>query len=105
MCSESRPTLSTVIATATRARHLIDLGATLLQPTFGVVTAVGPVHIEHFESVDAIAREKAAVLESLPKDGTAYLDADGEWFDVLRAYAPCALITTSIGRVASSLTP
>ena len=68
----------------------------LLRPTVGMVTMVGPVHFEFFESVQAIAEEKAEVLRCLPKDGLAVIDADGDWFALLSAAAPCRLVTTSL---------
>jgi UDP-N-acetylmuramoyl-tripeptide--D-alanyl-D-alanine ligase len=72
----------------------------LLRPAVGIVTLVGPVHFEFFEAVQAIAEEKAAVLRCLPKDGLAVLDADGDWFELLRAAASCRLVTTSLGAAA-----
>ncbi|MCX7007138.1 MAG: UDP-N-acetylmuramoyl-tripeptide--D-alanyl-D-alanine ligase [Kiritimatiellaeota bacterium] len=68
----------------------------LLRPAVGIVTMVGPVHFEFFDSVQAIAEEKAEVLRCLPKDGLAVLDADGDWFDLLSAATPCRLVTTSL---------
>ena len=68
----------------------------LLRPTVGIVTMVGPVHFEFFESVQAIAEEKAEVLRCLPKDGLAVLDAEGDWFELLRAATPCRLVTTAL---------
>lgn len=68
----------------------------ILRPSWGVVTNVGPVHTEFFDSVEAIAREKAAVLQALPKDGAAVLNRDDAWYELLRAAAPCRVVTTSI---------
>ncbi|NCC52719.1 MAG: UDP-N-acetylmuramoyl-tripeptide--D-alanyl-D-alanine ligase, partial [Spartobacteria bacterium] len=67
----------------------------LLAPGDAIVTGVGPVHIEFFASVKDIAIEKASVLRALPHDGMAVLDADGEWFELLRGYAPCRVVTVS----------
>lgn len=72
----------------------------LLRPTVGIVTMVGPVHFEFFASVQAIAEEKAELLRCLPPDGLAVLDAEGDWFDLLRAAAPCRLVTTALGAAA-----
>lgn len=68
----------------------------MICPKWGIVTNVGPAHIEFFESVEAIAEEKAEVLRALTSDGTGVLDADGEYFDVLRRSVNCRLTTVSI---------
>lgn len=53
--------------------------AKLAQPNVGVVTNVGPVHLEFFESIAGIARAKYELIESLPAGGTAVLNADDEY--------------------------
>jgi len=68
----------------------------LLAPSWGVVTNVGPVHIEFFDSVDAIADEKAELLRCLPPDGTAVLDRQGAFFDVLDSAVPCRTVTVAL---------
>jgi UDP-N-acetylmuramoyl-tripeptide--D-alanyl-D-alanine ligase len=46
------------------------------RPVVGVVTNVGPAHLEMFGSVDAVADAKAELVEALPSDGTAVLNDD-----------------------------
>ncbi len=53
--------------------------AQIAQPETGVVTNVAPVHLEFFSSVAEIARAKYELIESLPADGTAVLNADDEY--------------------------
>ena len=53
--------------------------AKIAQPDIGVVTNVAPVHLEFFDSLAGIARAKYELIESLPSNGTAVLNADDEY--------------------------
>lgn len=50
--------------------------AALARPTVGVITNVGPVHLELLGSIEAIARAKEELLWALPPGGTGILNAD-----------------------------
>ena len=47
-----------------------------VHPSIGVLTAVGPAHLERFGSMDAIRRGKYEVVRDLPVDGTAVMNVD-----------------------------
>ena len=53
--------------------------AKIAQPEMGVVTNVAAVHLEFFDSLAGIARAKYELVESLPANGTAVLNADDEY--------------------------
>ena len=55
--------------------EIADLAA-MAQPSIGVVTAVQPVHLSRIGTLDAVERAKGELLEALPADGTAVLNAD-----------------------------
>ncbi len=56
----------------------------LVRPHVAVVTTVGPVHVENFPDGEAgVARAKAEIFEGLEPGGTAVLNADDAWFDLL----------------------
>lgn len=48
----------------------------LVNPSIGVLTAIGPAHLERFGSIDAIERAKGELAESLPADGFYVTTAD-----------------------------
>ncbi len=52
--------------------------ANLARPKIGIVTNVGPSHLERLGSMEAIANAKAELVESLPGDGVAILNYDDE---------------------------
>jgi UDP-N-acetylmuramoyl-tripeptide--D-alanyl-D-alanine ligase len=54
----------------------IEALAKIARPDTGVVTCVAPVHLESFASVAEIARAKYELIASLPRGGTAILNAD-----------------------------
>ena len=54
--------------------HIAQLCA-IARPTIGVVTAIGDAHLEQFGSIDAVAQGKGELIESLPDDGVAVLNA------------------------------
>lgn len=55
--------------------EIADL-ARIARPSIGVVTAVQGVHLSRIGSLDAIEDAKAELVEALPGDGTAILNAD-----------------------------
>ena len=67
--------------------------ARIARPTVGVVTNVGYAHMEFFDSIDGIALAKRELIESLPPDGTAVLNADDERVRRFREVHPGPVLT------------
>ena len=59
----------------------------LVRPHVAIVTAVGPVHLEYFKSEGGIAEAKAEIFEGLEPGGTAVLNRDNQWFELLAEHA------------------
>lgn len=64
--------------------------AKLARPHVVMITTVAAAHLEAFDSVDAIAAEKASICEGLEPDGTAILNADIPQFHILARAADAA---------------
>src|SRR5260370_5552616 len=58
--------------------------AALARPRDGIATIIGTVHLEYFSDQAALARAKAELVQALPADGLAVLNAADAWFELLR---------------------
>jgi UDP-N-acetylmuramoyl-tripeptide--D-alanyl-D-alanine ligase len=82
-----------VVEMGMRGLGQIEYLARIARPTIGVVTNIGPQHIELLHSMENIAAAKAELLEALPPEGVAILPADDQFMGVLRSKAPGRVVT------------
>jgi len=61
--------------------------AKLVRPQVAIVTTVEPVHLQFFASVAEIAEAKAEIFAGLEPGGTAILNRDNAFFDLLQRRA------------------
>ncbi|BBK33622.1 UDP-N-acetylmuramoyl-tripeptide--D-alanyl-D-alanine ligase [Stella humosa] len=59
----------------------------IARPHVGVITTVGPVHIEFFPSVEAIADAKSELFLGMMADGAAVLNRDNPHFERMAGHA------------------
>lgn len=67
-----------VIEMGTYGPGEIALLASIALPQIGIVTNVGPSHLERMKTLETVAQAKGELVEALPSDGWAILNYDDE---------------------------
>ncbi|MDQ2967354.1 MAG: UDP-N-acetylmuramoyl-tripeptide--D-alanyl-D-alanine ligase [Actinomycetota bacterium] len=111
LCRLEADTEVCVLELAMRGFGQIAELAEIAQPQIGVVTNVGPVHLELVDSLDGVARAKGELIAALPAGGTAIVPEDfpvsRDDVEVVRVGAPEAIRAddrTSVGGVSFNFT-
>ena len=74
-----------VVEMGARGQGHITFLCGIAAPTVGVVTDVSGAHLELFETIDAVAMAKRELVEALPADGLAVLNADNPYVAAMAA--------------------
>lgn len=77
--------------------------AAMLSPRIAAVTAVAPAHLATLGDLEAVFREKAALVEALPSDGFLVLNGDDASAPRMRALFGGRVATVSLARGPGSL--
>ncbi len=67
-----------------------------VKPKYGIVTSIGPQHLNTFGSLDNIIREKMQMIELLPVDGVGVLNIDNEYIRDYKIKNSCKIVTIGI---------
>lgn len=59
----------------------------IVRPDMGIVTRIGPVHLETLGSEDRIARAEGELVEAIPETGLVVLNRDDRWFPYMAGKA------------------
>jgi len=70
--------------------------AGIARPVIGVITNIGPVHLELVESIEGVRRAKGELIDALPAGGTAIVPAD---FEVTRTDVDVVHVASPDARV------
>lgn len=82
-----------VVELAMRGPGEIGYLARMASPQVGVITNVGETHLGLLGSRDAIAQAKAELLEALPDEGRAVLNADDFYYNLFAELSPCPTVS------------
>ena len=60
------------------ARHVGDIKemCRLVHPTYGILTSVGPQHLDTFRTIDRIKKTKYELMDAVPEDGACFFGDD-----------------------------
>lgn len=86
-----------VVEMGARGVGHIALLCDVARPTAAVVTAVAPAHLEMFGSVEEVARAKGELVEALPADGVAVLNADDARVAAMAGRTRARVLTYGMG--------
>lgn len=78
------------------ARHVGDIRemCRLVHPTLGLITSVGPQHLDTFRTQERITKTKYELIEALPEDGSCFFsDDDGIVTDLWKKTAKDKTLT------------
>ena len=67
-----------------------------VKPKYGIVTSIGPQHLNTFHSIENIINEKMQEIEMLPLDGVGFINLDN---DLIRSYEirnNCRIVSVGI---------
>jgi UDP-N-acetylmuramoyl-tripeptide--D-alanyl-D-alanine ligase len=95
LCRLDEDTEVCILELAMRGFGQIAALAEIARPHIGVVTNVGPVHLELVDSIEGVARAKGELIAALPTGGTAIVPEDfpvpRDDVEVVRVGAPEAI--------------
>ena len=111
LCRLEPDTEVCILELAMRGFGQIAALAEIARPQIGVITNVGPVHLELVDSLDGVRKAKGELITALPTGGTAIVPADfsvdRDDIDVVRVGAPDAKVVdgrTELGGVSFNFT-
>ena len=84
------------------ARHVGDIKemCRLVHPTIGIITSVGPQHLETFKTIERVASTKYELIEALPAEGPTPIS-----MTTAPMYGRCTTVRRSPRRFAAGTPP
>jgi UDP-N-acetylmuramoyl-tripeptide--D-alanyl-D-alanine ligase len=76
-------------------KGLIERLAAIARPSIGVITTIGPAHLEGLGSPEGVAEEKSATIRAVPADGLVVLGADHPFVPYLESQTRARVVKVS----------
>lgn len=92
LANAAEDTEAAVVEMGARGHGHIAVLCSMGRPTVGLVTLVAPVHVEMMGGLDQIMVAKRELVESLPRDGAAVLNADDSRVASMADHTPAEVV-------------
>lgn len=94
---ENRHQFAVLELGASRSGEIREL-AQISQPNIGVITGIGPSHLEHFGTLDQTANAKGELFEQLSTDGVAIVNGDDPFASQLASKSVTRTLKVGFGK-------
>ncbi|MDO4501209.1 MAG: UDP-N-acetylmuramoyl-tripeptide--D-alanyl-D-alanine ligase [Erysipelotrichaceae bacterium] len=74
-----------------------------VKPKYGIVTSIGPQHLNTFGNLDNIIKEKMQEIEMLPADGVGIINVDNEYINAYQIQNNCKVVRIGINNKEADL--
>lgn len=74
----------------------IEYLSKFIQPKIGIITSIGPQHLNTFRNIENIIKEKMRLAENLPTDGLAVLNMDNDYIRNYQLKNQCQVMSYGI---------
>ena len=80
------------------ADHVGDISylMKMVKPKYGIVSSIGPQHLNTFHSIENIVNEKMKEIEMLPEDGVGIINIDNDYIANYPIRNICKILTVGI---------
>ncbi|HTI71982.1 MAG TPA: UDP-N-acetylmuramoyl-tripeptide--D-alanyl-D-alanine ligase [Candidatus Limnocylindria bacterium] len=69
----------------------------IIRPTIGVIPSIGREHLEYFGDMEGVLAEEGTLPQSLPPDGTLFINGDLPWADRLASVSRARVVRVGFG--------
>ena len=87
------------------ADHVNDIAylMDMVKPKYGIVSSIGPQHLNTFGSLDNIIKEKMKEIEMLPEDGVGIINLDNEYIASYKIKNTCKIVSVGVNNPEADL--